>query len=65
MGTPTPGTVLDPAKNSPGSCLDTFAGRKGPVWAKVWANANGVPAAMPWASQSRGVTSSSVSTSLG
>ena len=31
----------------PGSRRSTFAGRNGPVWANVWASANGVPAAMP------------------
>ncbi len=65
MGTPTPGTVPEPEKTIPGTRRSTLGGRNGPVWAKVCANANGVPAAIPCACQSSGVTSSSVTMSVG
>ena len=66
MGTPTPGTVPEPAKNMPGQPpLHVARGRNGPVWGKVCASANGVPAAMPWPASPAGVTSSSVTMSVG
>ena len=60
MGMPTPGVVPEPAKNRPGTRLSTLRGRKGPDCISVWARANGVPASMPWACQSTGVTNCSV-----
>lgn len=62
VGTPTPGVVPDPASTTfayPGTRL---RGRNGPVWAKVCAAENGVPAACPDAAQSRGVTRRCTST---
>src|SRR5687767_10317729 len=54
-GTPTPGVVPAPANATLSAPRTTLRGRNGPVWAKVWARPNGVPA-LP---QSNGVTSSS------
>ena len=65
IGTPTPGTVPDPAKTRPGIRRSTFGGRNGPVWTKVCASAKGVPDAIPMACHSSGVTSSSVTMSVG
>ena len=62
VGTPTPGTVDEPASTTLSTPRTVLAGRNGPVWPKVCASANGVPAAMPWAAQSSGVSSSSTST---
>ena len=47
VGTPTPGTVDDPASTTLSMPRTVLAGRNGPVWPKVCANANGVPATMP------------------
>ena len=47
VGTPTPGTVDDPARTALSMPRTVLAGRNGPVWPKVCASANGVPAAMP------------------
>ncbi len=47
VGTPTPGTVDDPASTTLSMPRTVLAGRNGPVWPNVWASANGVPAAMP------------------
>ena len=63
VGTPTPGTVDEPARITLSTPRTVFAGRNGPVWAKVCANAKGVPAAMPWRPQSAGVTTDSTSMS--
>ena len=65
IGTPTPGTVPDPAKTSPGTRRSTFFGRNGPVCRNVWASANGVPSCIPIACHSSGVTSSSATMSVG
>src|SRR3712207_3121991 len=54
MGTPTPGWVPEPVKTTLGRDGCRLPGRKGPVWVKLCAAANGVPAAMPWAAQSAG-----------
>ena len=47
VGTPTPGTVDEPASTTLSMPRTVLAGRNGPVWPKVWASANGVPAAIP------------------
>ena len=47
VGTPTPGTVDDPASTTLSTPRTVLAGRNGPVWPNVCASANGVPAAMP------------------
>ena len=47
IGTPTPGTVPEPAKTRPGIRRSTFGGRNGPVWRKVCASANGRPRRHP------------------
>ena len=62
---PTPGVVPVPAKKTPGRRRSRFGGRNGPVCAKLCARLNGVPAAMPWAAQSAGVTRASVTMSVG
>ena len=56
VGTPTPGTVDDPASTTFSIPRTVLAGRNGPVWAKVCASANGVPAAIPCLAQSAGLT---------
>src|ERR1700712_5506563 len=63
VGTPTPGTVEPPASTALSMPRTVFVGRNGPVWAKVCASANGVPADMPWRAQSAGLTTSRTSTS--
>ena len=47
IGTPTPGWVPEPTKTTLDSVGCRLRGRNGPVWKKVCAAANGVPAAMP------------------
>jgi hypothetical protein len=47
VGTPTPGTVEEPASTTFSMPRMVLAGRNGPVWPNVCASANGVPAAMP------------------
>ena len=48
------GVVPDPASTTLPSPRTRLPERKGPVWAKVCAAENGVPAARPWAAQSAG-----------
>ena len=55
VGTPTPGTVDEPASTTLSMPRTVLAGRNGPVWPNVCASANGVPAAMPCRAQSAGV----------
>src|SRR5215217_6844347 len=47
VGTPTPGTVEDPANTTLSIPRTMLAGRNGPVWPNVCAKANGEPAAIP------------------
>ena len=61
VGTPTPGVVPQPASTTLSVPRTRLRGRNGPVWAKVWATENGLPAAWPCAAQSTGVTSRSSS----
>src|SRR5262249_7617144 len=63
MGTPTPGTVDEPTKTTPGAFALTLFGRKGPVWKKLWAMAKGVPRSIPIRCQSVGSTKRSTTTS--
>ena len=65
IGTPTPGTVPDPAKTSLGIRRSTLGGPERAGLEEGVAKANGVPDAIPIARHSRGVTSSSVTTSVG
>ena len=63
VGTPTPGTVDEPASTALATPRTMLAGRNGPVWPNVCAKANGVPATMPWRAQSAGVTTCNSSVS--
>src|SRR5581483_10127734 len=54
VGTPTPGVVPQPARTAFSVPLTRLRGRNGPVWAKVCAAENGVPAPWPCAAQSSG-----------
>src|SRR6266540_6663086 len=61
IGTPTPGCVPEPVNTTFGKVGCRLPGRNGPVCRNVCDDANGVPAAMPWAAQSAGVTTRSTS----
>ena len=62
IGTPTPGCTDEPASTTfSGPRRGSVGGRNGPVWPKVCASANGVPAAMPCAAQVSGVSTCSTS----
>ena len=63
VGTPTPGTVDEPASTTLSMPRTVLAGRNGPVWPNVCASANGVPATMPCRAQSAGLTTCSSSAS--
>ena len=58
VGTPTPGTVPQPASTTLSTPRGRLPGRNGPLWPKECANENGVPATMPCRAQSAGVTTS-------
>ncbi|QGK69436.1 hypothetical protein GIY23_07780 [Allosaccharopolyspora coralli] len=62
VGTPTPGVVPEPASTTLSYPRTRLRGRNGPVWAKVCAAENGVPAACPDEAQSGGVTRRCTST---